>query len=195
MVSEGLKKYVNDIIIALKDIDESNKPIDFEIIDALFQASTMAMYTENEIPYSLNCSKKAKELLARRIYNETEGRYSLWDLENVCSRSKDQTQEINLFYKILKQEAYHDLQSYIYFMEKNRAPEKRFYLPRRKTLRIVLNDLMDLEKGKYKFYGLSMPPRVGKSTLCIFFLSWVMFRHPNAHNAMCGHSGVLAKGF
>lgn len=40
-----------------------------------------------------------------------------------------------------------------------------------------------------------MPSRVGKSTICIFFLAWVSLRRPNSHSAMGGHSGILAKGF
>ena len=37
-------------------------------------------------------------------------------------------------------------------------------MPRRRTLKVVVDDLQDLEDGKLDFYGLSMPPRVGKST-------------------------------
>lgn len=33
------------------------------------------------------------------------------------------------------------------------------------------------------------------STICIFFLAWIMLRRPNSHSAMGGHSGVLCKGF
>ena len=57
------------------------------------------------------------------------------------------------------------------------------------------DDLQDLEDGKIEFYGLSLPPRVGKSTMCIFFISWIMGKRPNSHNAMSGHSGILADGF
>ena len=58
-----------------------------------------------------------------------------------------------------------------------------------------MDDLQDLEDGVIEFYGLSLPPRVGKSTVCIFFLAWCAGRHPDLHNAMGGHSGILAKGF
>lgn len=85
--------------------------------------------------------------------------------------------------------------SFILYMEKNRPYEKRFYEPRRMTLHVVVQDLQDLEDGKYTFYGLSMPPRVGKSTICIFFLAWIMCKRPDSHSAMGGHSGILAKGF
>ena len=86
-------------------------------------------------------------------------------------------------------------ESYLYYMEKNRQPKRRFYEPRKKTLNILVQDLQDLEDRKIEFLGVSMPPRTAKSTTCIFFLSWIMGKRPNSHNAMSGHSGILADGF
>jgi len=102
---------------------------------------------------------------------------------------------VDLYYKCLLFEAPHRFESYLLYMEKNRPAEKQFYLPRQKTLKTIVDDLQDLEDGKLDFLGISLPPRVGKSTLCIFFLSWIMGKRPNSHNAMGGHSGILAKGF
>lgn len=102
---------------------------------------------------------------------------------------------IDLYYKSLLLEAPYKFESFLLYMEKNRPAEKQFYLPRRKTLKTIVDDLQDLEDGKLDFLGISLPPRVGKSTLCIFFLAWVMGKRPNSHNAMGGHSGILAKGF
>ena len=101
----------------------------------------------------------------------------------------------DLYWEALKFEAPHRFESFLLYMEKNRSPKKRFYQPRAKTLKIVVDDLQDLEDGAIEFYGLSLPPRVGKSTVCIFFLAWCAGRHPDLHNAMGGHSGILAKGF
>ena len=102
---------------------------------------------------------------------------------------------VDIIWDTYKVEAPHNFESYLVYMEKNRADEKKFYLPRRKTLKIVVDELQNLEDGKYKFLGISMPPRTGKSTLCIFFMSWIMGKRPNSHNAMSGHSGILADGF
>ncbi len=88
-----------------------------------------------------------------------------------------------------------DFESYMLYMEKNRAKEKQFYLPRRNPLKIVADELQNLEDHKYKFLGVSLPPRVGKSSICIFFISWIMGKRPDSHNAMSGHSGILADGF
>ena len=101
----------------------------------------------------------------------------------------------DLYWDALKFEAPHRFERFLLYMEKNRSPKKRFYQPRAKTLKIVVDDLQDLEDGVIEFYGLSLPPRVGKSTVCIFFLAWCAGRHPDLHNAMGGHSGILAKGF
>ena len=84
---------------------------------------------------------------------------------------------------------------YLLYIEKDREPQKRFYLPRRKTLKIVVDDLQDLEDGAIDLLGVSLPPRVGKSTLCIFFMTWQMGKYPNKANLMSGHSDKLTKGF
>ena len=101
----------------------------------------------------------------------------------------------DLYWRTVLFEAPYLFESYLIYMEKDRNPGKRFYLPRRKTLKVVVDDLQDLEDRKLDFYGLSMPSRVGKSTICIFFLAWVAGKRPNSHSAMGGHSGKLAKGF
>ena len=103
---------------------------------------------------------------------------------------------MELYWAIIKVESFWKLDSYIQFMEKNRDPLKKFYAPRRDVLLPVVEDLQALEDSKtQKFYGLSLPSRTGKSTTCIFFLSWIALRRPNSHSAMGGHSGMLAKGF
>ncbi len=68
-----------------------------------------------------------------------------------------------LYWKAMLFEAPYLFESFIYYMEKNRPFKKKFYEPRRKTLKVVVDDLQDLEDGKIKFYGLSMPSRVGKA--------------------------------
>lgn len=195
MASAGLRKYVSEVAQAVKACKKATRSVDMQTIEAIYKASQVAMFTEKDVGYSLSLTKKAKEYLSERIYLETQGEYTLWQLENYTVANNAPYKEIDMFYELLKQESYFDLQAFIYFMERKRRAEKRFYYPRRNTLQIVLQDLTKFERGDYRFYGLSMPPRVGKSTLCIFFLNWIMMKRPNSHNAMVGHSGVLAKGF
>lgn len=74
-----------------------------------------------------------------------------------------------LYWNVLLWEAPNLFESFLLYMEKNRSARKKFYEPRSNTLKIVVDDLQDLEDGVIEFYGLSLPPRVGKSTICIFF--------------------------
>ena len=84
---------------------------------------------------------------------------------------------------------------YLLALEWNRPPERKFYPPRRKVLKTLVDDLQDLADKKLDFLGISLPPRVGKSTLCIFFMTWIMGRSPDSANVMSGHSDKLTDGF
>ena len=101
-----------------------------------------------------------------------------------------------LFYKTYLLEAQRgDFDAYCIYLEKPRAPERRFYLPRRSVLLPLVNDLQDLFDGELDFLGISLPPRVGKSTLCILFMTFVMGHRPLAASVMSGHSDKLTDGF
>lgn len=69
----------------------------------------------------------------------------------------------DIYWQYLLLEAPHLFESYLLYMEKNRPDSKKFYIPRRKTLHVVAQDLQDLEERKIEFYGLSLPSRVGKA--------------------------------
>ena len=89
----------------------------------------------------------------------------------------------------------HSFHCYLIALEWNRPPERKFYPPRRKVLKTLVDDLQDLADKKLDFLGISLPPRVGKSTLCIFFMTWIMGRNPDSANVMSGHSDKLTDGF
>ena len=167
--------------------------IDENVINAYCDVCQLAK-NEKETDTMLRCTDRTKTLINSYCKAQFSDK-DIWDVEKVIQDSGSEYELLNQFYEILKLESYYRLESFIYYMERKRSYGKRFYYPRRKTLKIVLQDLEDLENRKIKFYGLSMPSRVGKSTICIFFLSWIALRRPNSHSAMGGHSGILAKGF
>lgn len=169
------------------------KGIDEKVIDYYCKASEYAITQEKDIEYGLEKIARAKEIIDEWLAKNT--RFSdIWAVEKEFY-GKQNVELVERYYSLLKNEAFYKLDSFIYYMEKNREPSKRFYLPRKQTLEIVCRDLEDLENRVIKFYGLSMPSRVGKSTICIFFLAWIALKRPNSHSAMGGHSGILAKGF
>lgn len=167
--------------------------IDENVINAYVQAVEVAFKDRSDVPYALELSKRAKGLIEQFTLEKTGA--DIWALEKYAQKNSLKYDLIDKYYELLKLESYDWFESFIYYMERNRKYEKRFYQPRRKTLSVVVQDLQDLEDGKYKFYGLSLPARVGKSTICIFFLAWIALKRPNSHSAMGGHSGILAKGF
>lgn len=166
---------------------------DERVIDACVQAASVAYETEKDIEYGKKISAFSHSLIDRWVREQTSGSY--WMLEKWAQENQQQVNVIDRGYELFKIESPHLFTSYMYYMEKNRQYEKRFYVPRRKTLCVPAQDLQDLEDDLLDTYGLSMPSRVGKSGLCIFFLTWVGLRKPMSHNVMGGHSGQLVKRF
>lgn len=89
----------------------------------------------------------------------------------------------------------YSFESYLIAMEWNRKVEKRFYQPRMKVLQPVVHDLQDLGDGVIDIYTLSMPPRVGKSTIGLFFMSWMAGRFPDEHIFGAGYASGLVNTF
>lgn len=148
------------------------------------------------------CCETLRDLfdMARAVYKEDNAELSYClkitsYIKQVIPLLKKSDALNSLYWDVLLWEAPNRFESFLLYMEKNRPYKKKFYEPRMNPLSIVAQDLQDLEDGKYDFYGLSMPPRVGKSTICIFFYAWIIGKRPSSHNAMSGHSGILADRF
>lgn len=88
-----------------------------------------------------------------------------------------------------------DFDAYLQYVEFDREPEKRFYLPRRKEILPIVQALQDLEDDKLDLLTISMPPGTGKSTLGIFFLTWIMGKYPMQPNIASAHSSLLTRSF
>lgn len=70
---------------------------------------------------------------------------------------------LDLYYKTHLFDAPHFFDSFCIYIEKDRAPEKQFYLPRRKQLKVLADAIQDFEDGKLTLLGISLPPGVGKA--------------------------------
>lgn len=132
---------------------------------------------------NFNQSKKIAEACERRA------------CEMAAKIEDDQQKWYELYLRCQLFLAPYNFDDYLLYVEHKRQPEKQFYLPRRSVLKPVINDLQDLEDGMIKFYGLSLPPRTGKSTTGIFYMTWQMGKYPDKTNLMSGHSDALTNGF
>lgn len=83
---------------------------------------------------------------------------------------------------------------FLLYVEWNREPKKKFYVPRRKALTPVVEALQEVADGKLKLLTISLPPGVGKSTLMIFFMCWMAGKHPELPNLTGSHSNAFIRG-
>lgn len=145
----------------------------FELIKALEQ-------TDFSAAHRLNKTVRKKSVAFLR-----QDGMSLTDLDRAYQLQK----------KTLLFDAPHEFDAYLQYVEWGREPQKKFYVPRRKVLKTIVDDLQDLADDRLDFLAISLPPRVGKSTLGIFYLTWLMGRNPDSANAVGGHSSILTNGF
>ena len=181
----------------IKNYDIHREKVGFRTAEEMAEAYTKALaysiFTEGDYEFAYEQTQKAKGYIEQAIKDATG--WSFWEMEEYIQRANQTSELIYWYYQLCLLRSYWSLEDFIFYLEKDRAQDKRFYLPRMGTLGTVLHDLEDLVNRKIKFYGLSLPARTGKSTLCILCLAWLAMKRPNSHSAMAGHSGVLTKGF
>lgn len=88
-----------------------------------------------------------------------------------------------------------DFDSYLIYLEWNRKPEERFYLPRRKCILPFVRDLQDLVDDRLDELFLSCPPRIGKTSLLMFFVTWIIGRDSERSNLYSAYSDTITSAF
>ena len=168
--------------------------IDEQVINAYVDASTVAIKTEKDIPYGLQITKRAKEIIEQFCIKNAGG--TIWDLEKYAFANKTKYELIDKFYDVILLEAQNKVvDSYFRYIEKNREPKERFYMPRRKQL--IKIGLMDALQGmiddKYDILCISLIPGAGKTTIEKFFNSAVIGWFPKDFNLFYSHSGDITR--
>lgn len=136
---------------------------------------------KTDVMKAMICSAKLKGILREHIKNK---------------------ENINFVYqsvfKILVLETPYSLDSYFQALEWQRPLKERFYYPRRQKL-IELGIIGDLEdlliRDVIDEYFLSLPVRVGKTTLANFAMSWVIGMNSEGSNLYSSSSGVNVNAF
>lgn len=83
---------------------------------------------------------------------------------------------------------------YCIALEWNREISRRFYMVRRKQLYPIAVALQELAEHKLDLLCISMPPGTGKSTLAIFFMTWLAGIRPNKPMFESSHSNSFLQG-
>ncbi len=112
------------------------------------------------------------------------------------AKSLEQSKALFEVYKrSLKFDAVDSFDSFMLYLELDRPADKRFYQPRRKILKKFVDALQALEDDELDELHMSCPPRVGKSSLTMFFILWIMGRDPERSNLYCSYSDIITSAF
>lgn len=154
------------------------KPEDIGAYEDLFSMCQNWAETDHEAAHKTNKWLKdmSAEAMGKADTKQVEGFYRLWR-------------------RSLLFEAPCDFDSFLTYMELDRQAKKRFYQPRRKQLKPVVDALQDLcGNDKLDLLAVSLPPGSGKTTLAIFLLTWIAGRDPNSPNLTGSHSNSFVRG-
>lgn len=112
----------------------------------------------------------------------------------LIASGKNSQDMMELYYRTHLFDAPYNFDSFCIYIEKDREPSRRFYLPRRKQLLRCVQAIQDMDDGKLHTVGISLAPGVGKTTLAEFGLAWTMGRNPFLPNLIGSHNAAFLSG-
>lgn len=165
----------------LISIDRS--PHDFPAYDDLF-ALIRAWATEDfTLAHEVN-----HKMLRPRVYKALH-----WCAER---KRMDLAEKFDrLLYRSLVFGAPHFFDDYLQAIEYGKPLSKRFYEPRRRYLKPMVQGYQDVLDGKLKLLTISMPKRAGKSQTGINFVNMISGKYPDRSTLMEGTGDDLIKSF
>lgn len=170
---------MEDLILKIAE-NLQKEPTKYQVHEDLYQVAREAMKTDKKlgVKWLRWLSEKCAQIIP-----------ALTRSDLVLARSF-----FSLHKQILLAAAQEDFDSYVQYIEWNREPSKKFYLPRRKILKQVVDELQALADDELDLLGISLPPGVGKTTLAIFFLTWMAGKIPDQPMLTSSHSNSFVRG-
>ena len=163
----------------LKQIEK--KPFSYQTHLDLYGMSKEAMKDEKTQQLGIDYLKTLSSLCEKAI---RDTKLSDDDLRDIFALHK----------RVCLALAPYDFDSYLLYVEWNRQPDKKFYPPRRRVLKQVVDCLQELADDKLDLLSISLPPGSGKTTLAIFFLTWLAGKIPNEPMLTGSHSNSFVRG-
>lgn len=152
---------------------------DFQTYRDLYDMAREAMKTDIPlgVEYLVRLSEQCEKFCR-------DGSHDVEDLRKVFGLHKS----------VLLEAAPYHFESYLLYIEWEREPSKKFYQPRRRALKPVVDALQDLADDKIDLLAVSLPPGVGKTTLAMFFLTWLGSKYPDEPILTGSHSNDFVRG-
>lgn len=162
----------------IKAIERKMKPDDIKAVEVMFDG--VRVLEEEDFESAHNFNKQIRKIAlgqARRLESIEQK-----------ERAANIVKKTHLF------DAPYVFDSYLQYVEWDRDISSKFYIPRRNALKIIVDALQDLSDDKLDLLGISLPPGVGKTTIAIFFLTWIAGKDPNSPILGGSHSNSLLRG-
>lgn len=161
------------------------------------------IYNIQEYIYANPMDMKAYEDMYRVCVDHGQVYQKVW-LAQKCGRAvvkalksgdvKKAQDFMDMHKKALLLAAPDDFDSYMLYIEWNREPKKRFYMPRRERLKPIVDELQRLADDELDLLAISLPPGTGKTTLAIFYLTWLAGKYPDQPMLTGSHSNSFVRG-
>ena len=181
----------------VRDYDDIiNKALQLDTLESLNDAFQICRKLEIKDGVTVRDAKTGNESF---IYDEDNFRKAHIYNRMIRTRAKQRMKDGGLkaamqYRRCLLFDAPHDFDSFCIYLEMDREPSKKFYIPRRKQLLPLVEALQELETGDLNILGISLPPGVGKTTLAIFFLCWISGRRPEMQSLIGSHNNDFLRG-
>lgn len=114
-------------------------------------------------------------------------------IARAVSRGENAAAFFELYKRSLLFDARYDFDSYLLYLEIDRPPEQRFYQPRRRIMKPLVDAIRQLVDNELDELFLAMPPRVGKTTILMFLITWLIGRDSERSNLYSAYSDVITK--
>ena len=135
-----------------------DNPTDVKLVEAALSACANATANDDG---TFNTTGEDNEFAfksAMNLYN-----VCLWNIAN--TRNLDEKRKwVALAKSSLLYLAHKYFDSFMLYLEFDRRPDKRFYAPRRKQLKRIVDGFQDVADGKIDLLTVSQPKRTGKTT-------------------------------
>ncbi len=166
-----MKKLIPKILENIK-----KTPLDITAYEDLFSACRNLEEEDFDLAHQINKILRVKIVIAMKL------RYNI-------------SAFFELYKKSLLFDARYIFDCYLLYLEINRDPKDRFYQPRRKVLKRVVDALQELVDDELDELFISMPPRVGKTTILMLFVTWIIGKNSELSNLYSAYSDTITKAF
>ncbi len=146
--------------------------------------------------------EKIVDMLYSMSVNTEDHRMS-YDIAKLCQKRiaefREEPKKAYAFYEIYEKALHFAsekvFEAFLIYNELDRPAPERFYQPRMKKLKPIVDALQEAADGELDELFISQPPRTGKSTLVQIFLVWFGKTRPEKANLYCSYAQGVVETF